>query len=501
MKKRILALTMAMVMVAGSMVACGKETTPETTPDGGDATVVDDGETTTPDGGDTTVVEKPEEDLTAVDAAKMEVPDTSAWTDADKIYVYSWNDEFGNRLARVTGSEIYGVNPGDKDDNGNDIYVEGAYPELAQFVEYINLGCSGTDGTYQQKLDAAWGTAEHPSLIACDNDVAKYFTESDMTLNLYDLGITDDMYANSYDFAVQYAKYGDELKALTWQAPAGNISYRADIAEEVLGVSEPDDVQAFVKDWDTFFDTADKMKEAGYAMVSSYDEIKYACWDQQTQPWVKVDADGSETLQLDSAVEMYFEYAKKLADGGYIQNVDATMWSDGWNANYDGDVFCYFGCTWAVYWCLKADATYGDWRVTEGPVGYHWGGTYVAVTDGCPNTELAAFLAYSLCCDEDIMYRIAVETKDFVNNKAAIAKEVANGDGADALLGGQNPVATWAESAKKINLSNACYLDSEIKTMIDSAAKLLIAGDVDVAGAIENVKSQVAEKYDYITVE
>ncbi len=66
-------------------------------------------------------------------------------------------------------------------------------------------------------------------------------------------------------------------EATTEEAPAEET-------EEVLGTSDPAEVQEYVKDWDAFFETADKMKEARYAMLSGPDDIKYAIWDQQTQP-------------------------------------------------------------------------------------------------------------------------------------------------------------------------------------------------------------------------
>lgn len=345
---------------------------------------------------------------------------------------------------------------------------------------------------------------KYPSIIAMDNDVAKYYTETDNTLAMSAIGITNDMYANAYQYTVDYATYNGELKALTWQATPGCFIYRASIAEEVLGAKTPDEVQEYVKDWDTFFTTADTMKDAGYSMLSGPDDVKYAIWDQQTKPWITVAADGSESLTLDAAVTEYFETAKKLYDGGYTGKT--SMWSDGWHANFEGDVFGCFGCTWFVYWCINtqedsATSTYGDWRVCQGPVDYHWGGTYVAVMKDCPNTELAAFLVYALCCDEDIMYTLGCDTLDFVNNKAVIEKEIANGDGASPLLGGQNPIEVWAEVAKGIDLSNSTYLDASLKAIMDRASESYNNGTyATVDEAIRYVKDEVACTYLYISV-
>lgn len=51
-----------------------------------------------------------------------------------------------------------------------------------------------------------------------------------------------------------------------------------------------------------------------------------------------------------------------------------------------------------------------------GPDTYCWGGTYVSVGAETKNPELAAYFAYEMCCDPDVMYTLAEETGDFVNN-------------------------------------------------------------------------------------
>ena len=480
MKKKLLSVLLSTAMVASLLVGCGGSEEATTS----DAPATE--ETETADTEEPAVEEEPvvEDTNEVVEAAVLEAPSTEGWDESKKIYAYSWNDEFGSRLQ----------------------YVLDKYPEYSDYVEYVNLGVSGTDGTYQELVDTAMaGGDKYPSLIAADNDVAKYYTETDATLSMAAIGITDEMYANAYQYTKDYATYNGELKALTWQAAPGNFTYRASIAEEVLGSSDPADVQEAVKDWDTFFATADKMKEAGYKMLSGPDDVKYAIWDQQTQPWVTVAEDGSETLTLDSCVTDYFETAKKLYDGGYTDQT--SMWSDGWNANFEGDVFGYFGCTWFVYWCIATSedsetSTYGDWRVCEGPVGFHWGGTYVSVGKDTPNPELCAYLLYQLCCNADVMYTVEKNTFDFVNNKEAVARIIADGEGASPLLGGQNPVETWANAALNIDLSNATYLDANLKAIMDKAAEAYNSGTLSSAEeAVQYVKDEVAATYDYITVE
>ena len=442
--KKALALSLALAMGL-SLVACSStETTTEAGTEAGTEAAT---EAATEAGteGDT-------EDV--ADAAGIEAPSTDGWSDADKIYVYEWDDDFQKKLSVVLD----------------------AYPEYKDYVEFNVLGVSGTGDEYKTAVDTALENGDkYPSLIPADNDVAKYWSEDDSkTANLYDLGFTEDMLANSYDFAVQYGTYNDELKCVTWQACPGMVIYSRAIAKEVLDSDDPADVQAAMSDWDKFIETADKLKEAGYYITAGPDEVKYAMWDAQTKPLVTVADDGSETLTLDSTLTDYFEMNKKLYDGEYTLN--ASMWDETWAANMkdDGKVFCYFACPWMVGVMQGNGATDGNWAGIVGPASYHWGGTYVSVGKDTPNPDLCAFLLYELSCDPDIAVAIANQYGDGINNIEGNARlsagELASDNAAMAFLGGQNPYETWAEASVGIDQSMRTYQDSAIRGYIDSAA-------------------------------
>ena len=290
--KKALALSLAMAMGL-SLVACGGNddaTTEATEAASDDAT-----EATEAASDDAT--EATEADASATGA--IAAPSTDGWDDSKKIYAYSWDEDFSKKMNVVL----------DK------------FPEYKDYVEFVTLGVGGTSDEYKTAIDTALTSGDkYPSLIPADNDVAKYWSEDDTkTANLTDLGFTDDVMANSYDFAKQYGTYNGELKAVTWQATAGSVFYRRDIAKEVLGSDDPETVQAALADWDKFFETADKLKNAGYKIVSGPSDVKYAIWDTQSQPWVTDDG-SSEKLTLDGAVTEYLETGKKIYDGGYSNN-------------------------------------------------------------------------------------------------------------------------------------------------------------------------------------
>lgn len=460
--KKGLALSLALAMGL-SLCACGGKD---------DATTTATTEGTT----DGATTEGTTSDASTTDAAEEHATMEAPAAEGEKIYIYSWNEELGGII---------------------DDEFKAKYPEYADLIEYVNLGVGGTSDEYKTQLESAIqsGGEKYPSIIAMDNDVAKAFMESDYIVPVSEGGITEAMYSESYAYTKAYATYDDGLRGLTWQATPGGFCYRSDLAEEVLGVKEPDDVQEFVKDWDAFFDTAEKMKQAGYKMVSGPDDVKYVCIDQKTGPWVQDD-----TLNIDQSVKDYLETAKKLYDGDYTNKT--TQWDDAWSSGMDGDVFGYFGCTWFTYWSLKAEKHKADYRMCAGPADYHWGGSYLAMTKDCPNKELAGFFIYTLCCDTDFMYEHMAKKSDYVNNKAAVQKIIDEGKGAAETLGGQNPVEVWANQCDNIDLQYATQYDSTFNGYMDSASQAYNSGEAaTIDDAIEIIKNKVRESYSYITVE
>ena len=473
--KKITALSLALAMGL-SLAACGGSSDTTTQEKKADDTTAAPSDNT----GDTTAA-------AADEATAIEKPEATG----DPIYVYSWNTELGGIIEN---------------------YFLAKYPEYKDLIKYVNLECSGTDGVYAEKITNLLneGGSEAPDLMAFDSDVVGGFIESDYIANVADLGITPTMYADAYEYTIAHGTYDGNVKALSWQATPGCFVYRADIAKEVLGTDDPDQVQESVKDWDTFFATADKMKEAGYKMLSGADDIKYVVTDQRSEAFVKDD-----TLKLDDSVKTLFEYSKKLYDGGYTNKT--AMWNDAWNQSYDGDVFGWFGTTWFTYWSINTEKHVGDFRLCTGPAKYHWGGSYMVASSQCKNKELAAFVMYTLTCDADFMAEyfggeklgadyLGEEQKngssDFVNNKKAVEKIIAAGAGACKTLGDQNPVSFWADYAASMSIADGSAYDADMINYITEAMTAYNEGKVaDPDAAIKMVKDKVSQDKSFITVE
>lgn len=476
MRKKLLSGLLAATMVASLMVGCGEDATTEAPADNGDVT-------TEAPADEEAGGEETQDTNEVTDAATMEAPSTDGWDDSKKIYVYLW----------------------DADGEGKVNEVLNHMGDYKDYIEIVNINAGGQSDEYKNAVNNALdGGDKYPSIILADEGIAKLWSETDKTGNLNDIGITADMYANSYSYTVDYGTYNGGQKALSWQATPGCFVYRADIAKEVLGTDDPAEVGAAISDWDKFMDVAEQMKAAGYKMVSGTNEIKYPVLNQRSNPWVDIADDGTETLKLDDTLATYIEKAKTLYDNDYTNK--SGQWEADWTgAMAKGDVFGYFGCTWFIGSmeanCPEDAENFGNWRTTTGPESFYWGGTYVMVGKDTPNPELAAYFVYEMCCDETVMYDIAKNTGDFVNNKAAVEKIIADGVGARDILGGQNPFETFAEAATSINVQST-YVDGSILSYVDEASNSYNAGELSSTDdCIQYIKDQVAKNFDYIVIE
>ena len=182
--------------------------------------------------------------------------------DAGKtLNIQCWNDEFQSRF--------------------NDYYPE---------VEKVSKDKSTTtlkDGTvvkwtinpnennnYQNKLDEALLNQEKASaddkidIFLIEADYALKYVDSDYTMDIKDLGITDDDLSEQYQYTKDIVTVDGTQKGTTWQATPGLFAYRRSIAKDVLGTDDPDEISAMVSDWDSFIETGKKIKEASGGAVN-----------------------------------------------------------------------------------------------------------------------------------------------------------------------------------------------------------------------------------------
>ncbi len=416
--------------------------------------------------------------------------DKKAASDGKVLNIYCWNDEFQRRM---------------RDHYPGYTEVDATTGTIGDVTVKWNITPS-TDNAYQNNLDA---TLEKQADAAADDkidiflveaDYALKYVDTDYTMGVKDLGITDADIANQYKYTQDIMTDSKGvLKGLSWQGCPGILFYNREVAKEVLGSDDPAAVQEYVKDWDTFVATSDKMKEAGYQMVSSVNDTYRTYSNNVTSKWV---VDGK--INIDANIMKWVDDSKKLVDAGVAGT--HGLWSDDWSKGFypEGKVFCYFGPAWLVNFSMAADqegsvGNLGQWGGTEGPQGFYWGGTWIAAATGTDNADLIKDIMLKMTTDETIMKGIVTKDDDFVNNKPAMEAMAQDTSYSSKILGGQNPLAMYCAGAGKIDLSNMTGYDQGCNESFQNAMTNYFEGNATKEEALELFYKSVMEKYPELT--
>jgi len=465
MKKRVVSLLLAASMVSAMLVGCGNEAAPAESKDAAQTS-------------------KTEQAAPADDAADATVEQGSV------VNIYCWNDEFKSRY---------------------DAYASDLADTHGVEINWVIV--ANENNAYQNNLDAALQAQESAAaddkvdVFLIEADYASKYTKSEYALDVMgDIGLTAEDLAGQYQYTKDIVTVDGVQKGTTWQATPGLFAYRRSIAKEVFGTDDPTEVQALLADWDKFDAAAAKVKDAGYYMLSGYDDSFRTFSNNMSKPWV----DGT-TINLDDNILRWVDQTMEYTEKGY--NNKTTLWAPEWSADQGpaGKVLGFFYSTWGINFTLLGNSLadpaaeaavgngiYGDYAVCEGPQPYYWGGTWICAAQGTDNVPFVKDLMYRLTCDADTMRQITLDTQDYTNNVAAM-EEIAKSDYASDFLGGQNHIALFSEAAKKIDMSNICDYDQGLNESIQQAMHEYFEGEVDYNTAIDNFYTAAMEKYPELT--
>ena len=423
-------------------------------------------------------------------AASAAVPVVAEEAEGSVLNIYCWNEEFKSRLTdHYPGYEV----------------VDGTHGKIGDVDVVWNI-TPNENNAYQNNLDenllaqADKAADEKIDLFLIESDYALKYVDTDFTMPIADLGITDEELADQYQYTKDIVTDSNgNLKGVSWQGCPGVLIYNRDIAAEVLGSEDPADVQAAVADWATFNETAAKMAEAGYFMTSSVNDTYRVYSDNVAGPLVQ---DGK--IIIDDQIKAWIDASKAMVDAGETNTYD--LWSDDWSKGFypEGKVFAYFGPAWFIDFCMAADvegsvANSGRWAATEGPQGFCWGGTWITAATGTDNPTLVADIIRQLTTNVDIMTDIVKADNDFVNNKPAMEAMAADETYGDAVLGGQNALAMFCNGAEKCDKSKISPYDQGYTESIQQAMKNYFDGNATYEEALDLFYKSMTEKYPELT--
>jgi hypothetical protein len=414
------------------------------------------------------------------------------------INIYSWNDEFRQRLEAVYPE----VESTSKD---------GSVTKLKDGTEIHWIINPNQDGVYQQKLDEALmkqadaSADDKVDIYLSETDYVFKYTDkdADVAMPLTDLGIDPDKdLADQYDFTKTTASDADGVqRGSTWQCCPGLLVYRRDIAKDVFGTDDPEKVAEKVKDWDTMKQTAQELKDKGYYTFASYADTFRLYGNSIDNSWVEP---GETTINVDKKITDWISDSKEWLDAGYLNPTVKGQWNDDWNKamSSQSKVFAFLFPAWGIDFTLKPnwDGEEGQWAVTNPPQEYNWGGSYIHAATGTDNPEHAKDILLAMTADKDNLLKISKEYSDFTNTKSGM-EEAAKDDAtfASDFLGGQNAFKYFAPVAENIKIAPLSSYDQGCVELIQNSFSDYLQGKVDYDKAKTNFETAIKERYPDIT--
>ncbi|RZI48080.1 ABC transporter substrate-binding protein [Lactococcus kimchii] len=354
---------------------------------------------------------------------------------------------------------------------------------------------------FQTKLDQVIGTSKGPDMIALDAGFVEKYVESGKLTDLAPYGVAKAAKAN-YKYTLDMGKNSKgQQVSISYQAAPGAYFYNTQVFSKYLGI-QPDDIasaQKALSSWDQIEKTAQTIKEksGGQAyLFSSLEEIYNPVIGARKEGWVSKD----NKLQIDSSMLKSLDVMKDFVANKWTQNTSAQSgdWFTGMSNNTIGT---YALPSWGMFYWLKDDSkgTFGNWRMTQGPVSYSWGGTWLSAVKGSANEKGAAALSVYMSTDKTFQTWEAKTQSDFV--AVSTVNNTVGKDASVKLLGGQNPYPIFNKVAKGINGKNQTQYDQNIQSLwINDVVNPYANGKVSKDKALKNFKNDVKSAYPSMTV-
>lgn len=426
-------------------------------------------------------------DAPAESAASAEAPAAETFSEeGDVLNIYCWNEEFKYRL-----SDHY---PGYDE-------IDATHGRIGN-VEVVWNIIPSSGNEYRNALDRVLMDNEYAAedervdLFLLEADYAPVYIDTPYTLSLSELGISRSELSEQFPYTQDVMTDSNgELKGVAWQCCPGVLIYNREAAREVIGSDDPSDVQAAVDDWFTFRETAMYMAEAGYRMTATTEDMFRPLYSNASDPWVV-----NGKINVDNAITDWVELARDMTAVG--MTTTDSMWSDAWSRGFlpEGKVFCYFGPAWFVNYSMWGDdpdsvGGRGGWGVCAGPAPFFWGGTWMAAAAGTDNPQLVADIMRKLTMDEDVMEEIALWDGDIVNNEAVLDRLSDDSSFDNPILGGQNPIAYYIDSAENIDLPESTVYDQPLRDLFKMCMADYLEGMVSYPDALEDYYDMVEAQY------
>ncbi len=346
--------------------------------------------------------------------------------------------------------------------------------------------------SYMTKLQQALQTgADTPDVFAMDLSYVKKFVETPYLADLSAMGL-DLSPVVEYTLEVASDKNG-VVRGLSNQSTPGGFYYRRSIAQEYLGVSSPEEVQSYLKDWDTFIATARAIHEKSNGEVSIVPGITdfiNVFLNTRDEAWISE----SNEFKFDALLDTYFDLSKTLISEGLVPN--HNQWSEGWYYGMSHDTTLgYFLPAWGHPYVLtqnsedeNGNSTSGDWGVVQGPRPYFHGGTWLGMYADSVNSKEAVEVVEFFTLNEDHLGQLIEDKQDLTAHMGVNEKYYSI---ESEFLAGQHILEEFSNMSNGINTKAVGAYDRDIKGLFIEQLTAYANGEKSREDAIQDLKVSV----------
>ena len=191
-----------------------------------------------------------------------------------------------------------GEDAGNEDNQGNDGEAEDTLSgeltvwtlteDLQSMAEHFMELHPNVKITTDITTQADYPTKIETALLGGDDSIDVFVGEPQMLESMYEADFfanLDEMGAQDYagqivDYVWEVGKDADGVqRAISYQITPAGFYYRMDIAQEVFGTDDPDEIGKLFADYDSILEAGKTLKEAGYRIFASDGETNYFSGD------------------------------------------------------------------------------------------------------------------------------------------------------------------------------------------------------------------------------
>ena len=380
---------------------------------------------------------------------------------------------------------------------------------------------------YPTKVQTAiMGQESEPDIIVGEPQMLQDMYENGFFADLDELGASE-YDGQIVDYVWQVGKDADGVqRTISYQITPAGFYYRRDIAQEVFGTEDPDEVGKLFADYDTILETAQTLKDAGYRIFASDAELQYFAGDSA---WViddKLNVNDARLAYKDLVIKLYQDdltaYANQWSTPWYqamagevpiltaeIQNYEddsVNVWDAESFAEATADlektqVFAFGLPAWGVLTMRDSvsDTTAGKWGVCSGPAYGFGGGTFIGISALSERKDLAwDFIKFVTLNEDTADWWIEASQGDTVSLISALEKHA---DDENPVYGGQKLYAFWLQQAEGIDYSKVTKYDTQIGNAFAEAISAIKTGQKSEEDAMNYFYDTIASTYPEIQIE